>query len=41
MILDPEYFDLKTDKLIPVDEFVEKFFITQMLVITQKNSIWE
>ena len=24
MILDPRYFDLKADKLIPVDEFVEK-----------------
>ena len=24
MKLDPEYFDLKTDGLIPVDEFVEK-----------------
>ena len=24
MILNPRYFDLKTDKLIPVDEFVEK-----------------
>ena len=24
MMLDPEYFDLKTDKLIPVDEFIEK-----------------
>ena len=41
MTYNPEYFNFKSKKLIPIDEFIDTVFINQTLVITQKKSLSE